>query len=245
MATSQASDILRQIRATVLARDGVELTDGQLLESYVNRRDEAPLAVLVQRHGPLVWGVCCRVLRSHHDAEDAFQAAFLVLVRKAASIASHKLLANWLYGVAHQTSLNARAIAARRTARKRQVSQMPEPAVTESDRWHDLQPVLDQELSRLAGQVPGGHRPVRSGEQDPQGSRFATGCARRDDCGPAGQGPGTMLAKRLARRGVVLSGVCWRRRWRGVRRQRMCRPRWSLPRSRPQLCLRPDLRRPG
>jgi DNA-directed RNA polymerase specialized sigma24 family protein len=80
---------------------------------------------------------------------DAFQATFLVLVRKAASLASRELLANWLYGVAHQTALNARAAAARRTARERQVTQMPEPEMVQQDLWHDLQPLLDQELSRL------------------------------------------------------------------------------------------------
>src|SRR6266849_2438589 len=97
----------------------------------------------------MVWGVCRRDLRNYHDAEDAFQATFLVLVRKAASIASPELLANWLYGVAHQTALKARATTAKRRARERQVTEMPEPAVTEQDLWHDLQPLLDQELSRL------------------------------------------------------------------------------------------------
>ena len=104
MATSQMSEVIRHIRRTVLLRDGVELTDGQLLEDYLSRRDQGALAALVRRHGPMVWGVCRRVLRSHEDAEDAFQATFLVLVPKAASIASRELLANWLYGVAHRGS---------------------------------------------------------------------------------------------------------------------------------------------
>src|SRR5215471_4443407 len=149
MATSPMAELIHQLRRTVLLRDGAGLTDGQLLEEYISRHDEAALAALVRRHGPMVWGVCRRVLGSYHDAEDAFQATFLVLVRKAASLARPELLANWLYGVAHQTALKARATTAKRRVRERQVTQMPEPAVTEPDLWNDLQPLLDQELSRL------------------------------------------------------------------------------------------------
>ena len=143
MVTNQMSGVIQHLRRTVLLRDWAGLTDGQLLEDYISRRDEAALAALVWRHGPMVWGVCRRVLRNHHDAEDTFQATFLVLVRKAASIASRELLANWLYGVAHRTALKARATAARRKERERQVTEMPEPAVAEQDLWHDLQPLLD------------------------------------------------------------------------------------------------------
>src|SRR5262245_36283133 len=107
MATSQMSEVIQYLRRSVLLRVGAGLTDEQLLTDYLHRRDEAALAALVRRHGPMVWGVCRRVLRNYHDAEDAFQATFLVFVRKAGSIASRELLANWLYGVAHQTALNA------------------------------------------------------------------------------------------------------------------------------------------
>src|SRR5690242_5300063 len=112
MATNESSEVIQHLRRRVLLRDGAGLTDGQLLESFLSRRDEAAMEVLVRRHGPMVWGVCHRVLHSHHDAEDAFQATFLVLVRRAASIACRELLANWLYGVAHQTALKARATVA-------------------------------------------------------------------------------------------------------------------------------------
>jgi RNA polymerase sigma factor (sigma-70 family) len=149
MATGQMSEVIHHLRRAVLLRDGVALTDGQLLADYLSRRDEAALATLVRRHGPMVWGVCRRVLRNYHDAEDAFQATFLVLVRKAASIASRELLANWLYGVAQQTALNARTTSAKRRARERQVAQMPEPQTVPQEGWHDLQPLLDKELSRL------------------------------------------------------------------------------------------------
>src|SRR5262249_20770320 len=149
MATSQMSEILQHLRRVVLHRDGADLTDGQLLADYLRRGDETALATLVRRHGPMVWGVCRRVLGSSHEAEDAFQVTFIVLVRKAASMAAPELLATWLYGVAHQTALKARATAARRRARERQVAQMPEPAVTDQHLWNELQPLLDQELSRL------------------------------------------------------------------------------------------------
>jgi RNA polymerase sigma factor (sigma-70 family) len=142
------SEVMQHLRKLMLEQDGAGLTDGRLLEDYLSGRDEAALAALVRRHAPMVWGVCRRVLPNHHDAEDAFQATFLVFVRKATSITSRELLANWLYGVAHQTALKARATAARRRGRERQVTKMPE-AVAEQDLWHDLQPLLDQELSRL------------------------------------------------------------------------------------------------
>jgi RNA polymerase sigma factor (sigma-70 family) len=205
MANSRMSKALHHLRRAVLVRDGANRTDGQLLADYVNRHDRAALAALVRRHGPMVWGVCRRVVRNHHDSEDAFQATFLVLVRRAASIASPELLANWLYAVAHQTALKARATTARRRARERQVTEVPEPAVAEPDLGHDLQPLLDQELSRL-----------------PDMYRVAIilcdleGRTRREAARLLGVPDGTlaarlargrvMLAKRLARHGLAVSG---------------------------------------
>jgi RNA polymerase sigma factor (sigma-70 family) len=206
MATDQTSEALQQLRKTVHLREGAGLTDGQLLEDYISHHDEAALAALVRRHGPMVWGVCRRVLGNFHDAEDAFQAAFLVFVRKAASIASPELLANWLYGVAHQTALKAKATAARRKERERQVTDMPEPAMAEPGLWHDLQPVLDQEVSRL----PDKYRAVVV-------LCDLAGKTRREAARQLGVPEGTvagqlararkMLAKRLARRGLQLSGA--------------------------------------
>src|SRR5262249_55047498 len=149
MATSHRHAVFQHLRSLALLRDGAGLTDGHLLEAFLSRRDEAALAALVLRHAPMVWGVCRRVLRNDHDAEDAFQATFLVLIRRAASIACRELLANWLYGVAYQTARKARATAARRRTRERQVLEMPEPQVAPQQVRHDLQSLLDQELSRL------------------------------------------------------------------------------------------------
>src|SRR5262245_10902551 len=107
MPISPTTNVIEQLRRAALLRDGAGLDDNELLGCFVERRDEAALAALVRRHGPMVWGVCRRLL-SHHDAEDAFQAAFLVLVRKAASIVRREMVGNWLYGVAHQTALQDR-----------------------------------------------------------------------------------------------------------------------------------------
>src|SRR5215211_6353583 len=121
--------------------------DGELLARFRSGRDEDALAALVRRHAPIVWGVCRRLLFNHHDAEDAFQATFLVLVRKAADV-PRQAVAGWLYGVARQTAVRLRAAAAKRGRRERQVVNMPEPTAAEA-RDADLQTALDEELSRL------------------------------------------------------------------------------------------------
>jgi RNA polymerase sigma factor (sigma-70 family) len=205
MATSQASGVIQHIRRTVLLLDGAGLTDGQLLADYIHRHDEAALAALVRRQGPMVWGVCRRVLRNYHDAEDAFQATFLVLVRKAVSIVPREMVANWLYGVAHHTALKARATAARRWQRERQVTEMAEPAVAEQDFWCDLQTLVDKELSRLSDK----YRAVivlcdLEGKTRKEAAR-QLGVPEGSVAGWLARGR-TMLAKRLSRRGVVVSG---------------------------------------
>src|SRR5947209_2918028 len=141
-------NVIDRLRSAVLA-GGADLTDGQLLECFISRGDDAAIAALVRRHGPMVWGVCRRVLGNQHDADDAFQATFVVLVRKAASIVPREMVGNWLYGVAHLTARKARAMNAKRQTREKQVQDMPEPAAAEPNLWQDLQPLLDQELSRL------------------------------------------------------------------------------------------------
>src|SRR5579885_2538816 len=120
MASDQTGEVLLHLRRAVLL-DGAGRTDGQLLEGFISRRDQAALAAVVNGPGPMVWGVCRRVLGNHHDADDAFQATFLVLVRKAAAVVPREMIANWLYGVAHQTALQARRSAARRQERQQQV----------------------------------------------------------------------------------------------------------------------------
>src|SRR5438477_11089973 len=108
------NEVVEHLRRTVLLPDVLGQPDGQLLTRFIAQRDKLAFEVLVRRHGPMVLGVCRRILRNHHDADDAFQATFLVLIRRAASIVPREMVANWLYGVAYQTALKARAINAKR-----------------------------------------------------------------------------------------------------------------------------------
>src|SRR5262245_52546618 len=112
MGNGPLGTVLRQIRQLVGSRVAAELTDGHLLERFAKQRDEAAFEALLRRHGPLVLGVCRRILPNTHDADDAFQATFLVLVRKAGSLGRRGSVAPWLYTVAHHTALRARAEAA-------------------------------------------------------------------------------------------------------------------------------------
>ncbi len=204
MAT-RMNDLVQHLRRAMLERDGAGLTDGQLLERFIVQRDEAAVAALVRRHSPMVWGVCRRVLGNHHDAEDAFQATFLVLVRRAAAIVPREMVGNWLYGVAHQTALKARATLAKQRTREKQLPAMPEIGVEPQLLRRELQLVLDQELSRL----PDKYR-VAIVLCDLEG-RSRTEAARH-----LGIPPGTMatrltrgralLAKRLLRHGLAVSG---------------------------------------
>jgi RNA polymerase sigma factor (sigma-70 family) len=141
--------VIRHLRRAVLRQDGAASADGQLLAAFINRKDEAAFEALVRRHGPMVFGVCRRIARDHHDAEDAFQAAFLVLARKAASVRPREMVASWLHGVALRLARKANATAAKRRRWEKQVTELPEPAVTPQDPWSDLRPLIDQELSGL------------------------------------------------------------------------------------------------
>src|SRR5207302_6758573 len=128
MPTSPMSEVIHRLRRAALRGEEADLTDGELLECFEGGREPAALEALVRRHAPMVWGVCRRLLRNHHDAEDAFQATFLVFVRKAADVPG-RAVANWVYGVARQTAVRLRATAAKRGRRETQVGNMPEPTV--------------------------------------------------------------------------------------------------------------------
>jgi RNA polymerase sigma factor (sigma-70 family) len=208
MATSLLIDFVQRFRRSALLREGEEETDGQLLERVVTGRDSVALETLVRRHAPMVWGVCRRNLAHQDEAEDAFQATFLVLLRKAASIRSRELLANWLYGVAQKTARKARQMAAVRGGLEKQVEVMPELQTEphEDEFGPELRAGLDEEVSRLPEKYrviivlcdlqsrtrPEVARQLRLPEGT-VGSRLARGRA--------------LLAQRLVRRGLSLSAT--------------------------------------
>jgi RNA polymerase sigma factor (sigma-70 family) len=197
--------VVRQVRRLALGRDGGDVTDGELLRRFVAQRDEAAFAALVHRYGPLVLGVCRRVLHHRQDAEDAFQATFLVLMHKAGSITRPELVGNWLYGVAYHTARNARVSATRRRLREREVGEMGRPQpVTDEAAGRELRAILDEELSAL----PEKYRvPVVLCELHGKGRREVArhlGCAEGTLSSRLARAR-QLLRRRLARRGAGLS----------------------------------------
>jgi RNA polymerase sigma factor (sigma-70 family) len=139
---------LRRLRQIATSAEGSPL-DAELIERFVASNDEAAFARLLERHGPLVLRVCRRVLRNHHDAEDAFQATFLVLARKARDIRKRDALAGWLYRVAYHVSVKLRAAARRRRESEQQPPAARQQSSDDPIAGSDLRRVLDEELDRL------------------------------------------------------------------------------------------------
>jgi RNA polymerase sigma factor (sigma-70 family) len=181
--------------------------DRELLDRFARRRDEGAFAALLERHGPMVLRVCRRVLGDRQDAEDAFQATFLVLVRKAGAIARGEALAGWLYGVASRLALRARADAARRRARESRAAEPRAAADPPTDlAVREVGAVLDEELHRL---------PPRY--RTPCLLCYVEGLTRDQVAGQLGWSPRTLrrrlergrelLRRRLTRRGLTLSAA--------------------------------------
>ncbi|VTT97995.1 sigma-70 family rna polymerase sigma factor : RNA polymerase sigma factor, sigma-70 family OS=Singulisphaera acidiphila (strain ATCC BAA-1392 / DSM 18658 / VKM B-2454 / MOB10) GN=Sinac_7487 PE=4 SV=1: Sigma70_r2: Sigma70_r4_2: Secretin [Gemmataceae bacterium] len=203
MAPAHLRSAVHRVRRTVLPPEASDTSDGPLLRSFIERNDGEAFAALVRRHGRMVLGVCRRVARNHHDAEDAFQATFLVLARRAASVNPREQLPNWLYGVAFRTASKARALAARRRAREaRAALGRADEGVPPVER-DDLRSVIDRELNAL----PAGYR-LALLVCDLEGESV------RDAAERLGWPQGTLagrlargrklLARRLASRGVVV-----------------------------------------
>ncbi len=144
MSEGQRSTLLAYLRRLVgpAAADG---SDAELLERFAAQHDEAAFEALLRRHGPLVWNVCRRVLGEEHAAEDAFQATFLVLVRKARSVSKQASIRSWLHGVALRVALRARQ---QEQLRQRREQEMPIRSAEEAS-WQDVRPILDEEIQRL------------------------------------------------------------------------------------------------
>ena len=198
----QTNGLIWHLRKIGLLLDDAGMPDGQLLKSFLAQRDETAFAALMRRHGPMVLGVCRRILRNSHDAEDAFQATFLVLVRKARSIGRPELLGNWLYGVAYRTALAARGAAAKRRLKERD---MAKPEAVEENGTQELAALLDRELVQL----PEKYRvPIVLCDLE--------GKTRKEAAQKLGWPEGTMhgrlargrmlLARRLRRQGIAFSG---------------------------------------
>jgi RNA polymerase sigma factor (sigma-70 family) len=199
MATTRLHKMVVDLRRVLAPPE----TDGELLLRFVVRGDEQAFATLVRRHGALVLGVCRRVLRHEQDAEDAFQATFLVLARKARAVQKRQAVASWLYAVAYRTAQQLRAAQARRRARERQVEVLPDVPVPAGEHG-DWRLVVDHELNRLPERYraavvlcdlrgePRRAAALQLGLSDGTLSRRLTAGRR-------------LLADRLKRRGVMLS----------------------------------------
>jgi RNA polymerase sigma factor (sigma-70 family) len=155
-ATKQATRLLKHIRelataggTAVTAVPPVPFSDKELLDRFARERDEVAFTAVLHRHGPMVLRVCRRVLRNSHDAEDAFQATFLLLARKASAKGWHDSVANWLYQTAYHLALKARAAATRRSAHEARAGSKTRRDPLDDLTGRELQAVLDEELTRL------------------------------------------------------------------------------------------------
>src|SRR5438105_125097 len=141
--------VLRQAVQLASAHPGDDRSDTELLRDYLAAADPDSFAALVRRHGPLVWRVCRQVLGHHHDAEDAFQATFLLLARKAGTVRAHTHLAGFLHGVAYRVAMTAKRAAARRRAREGQTTSRDQPGPGWGAAWREIQTLLHEEIDRL------------------------------------------------------------------------------------------------
>jgi RNA polymerase sigma factor (sigma-70 family) len=211
MAATQAGNVLRHLRQLAAGQDVKDRTDRDLLHAFCSAGDQAAFTALVRRHGPLVWGLCRQALRQEQDAEDAFQATFLVLARKAATIRKGEALVSWLHGVTFRTVMSAKRSAARRRQREGQAGARAPGNPSWELAWREVQALLDDEIGRL----PETYR-----------APFLLCClenrSREEAARLLGVKPGT-VGSRLTRARQILQ-------------RRPCRPCAWMPQSRPRWC---------
>ncbi|OAI46462.1 hypothetical protein AYO44_11290 [Planctomycetaceae bacterium SCGC AG-212-F19] len=203
MPGGQLNSVFRHICRLAGLSSVCDQTDSELLGRFSASRDEAAFEAMLQRHGPLVLNVCRRVLGNPDDADDAFQATFLVLARKAGSIRQSESVASWLHGVAYRIANKAKVHAARRRDHERQVADMPKLESGGLALWEEMRPLLDEELSRLPQKY-----------RVPIVLRYLQGKSNEEAAREMGCPAGTLswrlsqalelLRQRLARRGVTL-----------------------------------------
>jgi RNA polymerase sigma factor (sigma-70 family) len=203
MAATQAGAVVRRIRELVSTDARVNLPDAELLGRFTAGRDEGAFAALVRRHGGLVLGVCRRVLGNHADADDAFQATFLVLAKKAASIARQAALPSWLYQVAYRVAVKAKAQAVTRQRHEQRAAGREHADPLAEITGRELLGVLDAELQALNERQ---RAPLvlcyLQGQTCDEAAR-RLGCSARTLKRWLDQGR-RCLARRLARRGLAL-----------------------------------------
>jgi RNA polymerase sigma factor (sigma-70 family) len=206
MLNRQQEVVLPHLYRLIGPQFGGDVPDRDLLERFLSQGDSAAFAALVRRHGPTVLGVCRRVLNNTHDAEDAFQAAFLVLVRRGRSIAKQEALGSWLHGVAYRVALKARTAALRRREHETRAASRVEEQPPPDDTGDDLRPIIDEEVNRLPDKY-----------RQPVVLCYFEGKTYQEAARLLGWPAGTaavrlarareLLRTRLARRGLALSGV--------------------------------------
>jgi RNA polymerase sigma factor (sigma-70 family) len=196
--------VVRELRRAALLQQAAERSDTELLEWFVASGEEAAFEALVRRHGPMVLGLCKRILKHAQDAEDAFQATFVVLMRRASSILKREMLASWLYGVAYRIAMRARSVSSRRRVQEREYLEemCAKPQPEDPDR--DLAALLDQEVNRLPAKY-----------RTPLVLCELQGRSRKDAATELGLNEGTLssrlarardlIRKRLVRRGITVS----------------------------------------
>ncbi|HYV34771.1 MAG TPA: sigma-70 family RNA polymerase sigma factor [Gemmataceae bacterium] len=204
MPQSSLGDLLTYLRKVCASQEAHHLPDGDLITRFLTNCDQAAFAILVQRHGPMVLSVCQRLLSDGHAAEDAFQATFMVLARRAASVMRSQPLAGWLHGVARRVAVRAAAQTTARQNRERRHIPMQSPTPPDDLNWQELRAVLDEEIGRLPEKyrlpivlcyLEGQTHEKAAMELGVAKSSLTTRLARARD----------LLRGQLARRGITLS----------------------------------------